>query len=187
MNNPFSPLVDVVIESERLRLLPTSEDFTREVFHNFTAAISEYMFPAPPSAIEETLQFLRGVRQAILDGTELQVVILSLEDEAFLGHGGLHHINTRTPELGIWLKLDAHGEGFGREAVTALCGWALENLEFDYLRYPVDRRNIPSRRIPESLGGRIEAEYQQVSESDRVLDVVEYRIYPDALRAALEP
>jgi RimJ/RimL family protein N-acetyltransferase len=186
MEAPISPLVYVEIESDRLRLLPTSEEYAREVFHNFTPAITEFMFPAPPNAIEETLAFLRGAHESILAGTDLQVVILLKEDEEFLGHGGIHHVDTRTPELGIWIKLSAHGDGYGREAVTALAEWALENLEFDYLIYPVDRRNLPSRKIPESLGGRIEAEYEVTNESGDVLDIVEYRIYPDDLRAILE-
>ena len=36
-----------------------------------------------------------------------------------------------------------------------LFNWACEHLEIDYAIYPVDRSNIPSRKIPESLGGRI--------------------------------
>jgi [ribosomal protein S5]-alanine N-acetyltransferase len=185
--DPFaSSLAHVVIESERLLLLPTSEDYAREVFAGFKPPVTDLMFPAPAHAIEETLAFLRSARAAILAGVDLQVVILSVEDEEFLGHGGLHHVDTRTPEIGIWLKLDAHGEGYGREAVTALCAWALDNLELDYLKYPVDRRNVPSRRIPESLGGRIEAEYEQTNESERVLNILEYRIYPDELRSRLE-
>jgi ribosomal-protein-alanine N-acetyltransferase len=62
--------------------------------------------------------------------------------------------------------------------VSALARWAFENLDVRYLIYPVDRRNTASRRIPESLGGIIEAEYEKTNESGRVLDEVEYRIYP---------
>lgn len=186
MNSPFAPLTDVIIESERLLLLPTSEDYAREVFAAFTPAIAKYMYPMPAFAIEETLAFLRSARQAILDGHDLQVVILLEEDRDFLGHAGLHHIDTRTPELGIWLKLSAYGEGYGREVVAALCEWALEELDFDYLKYPVDRRNIASRRIPESLGGKVEAEYEQTSEAGDVLDLLEYRLYPTELRTRLD-
>jgi RimJ/RimL family protein N-acetyltransferase len=185
MTAPFS-LACVEIESERLRLLPTSEGYAREVFQNFTSAITTFMYPAAPNAIEETLAFLRGARAGLLASTDLQVVVLLSEDDEFLGHAGIHHLDTRTPELGIWIKLSAHGEGYGREAITALCEWALANLEFDYLKYPVDRRNLPSRKIPESLGGRIEAEYEVTNESGDNLDLVEYRIYPAALRAIFE-
>ena len=38
--------------------------------------------------------------------------------------------------------------------------WALANLEFEYIKYPVDEDNHPSRRIPEALKGVIASEYE---------------------------
>jgi hypothetical protein len=63
--------------------------------------------------------------------------------------------------------------------------WAMVNLDFDYLIYPVDRRNLPSRKIPESLGGSIKAEYEKTNASGAVLDILEYRITPAAIRARM--
>ena len=42
--------------------------------------------------------------------------------------------------------------------------------------YPVDRRNIPSRRIPESLGGVVKEEYEKENRSGKILDLVCYHI-----------
>jgi RimJ/RimL family protein N-acetyltransferase len=170
-------LADVVIESERLRLLPTSEEYASDVFAEFTPAITTYVYTAPSTVIEDTLDFLRKARAEIVAGTELQVVILDKETGEFLGHGGIHHAGSRTPELGIWIKQSAQGHHYGREAVAALCRWAFDNLDFDYVKYPVDRRNIPSRLIPESLGGRVEDEYELTGAVGNFLDIVEYRIY----------
>lgn len=170
----------VVIETERLRLLPTAENYAEAVFTAFTAAITTYMFPAPARNVDETRAFLRQARAATESGSDLQVVILHRQTGEFLGHGGLHHISGRTPELGIWIKQAAHGNAYGLEAVNALSGWAKENLDFDYLVYPVDRRNLPSRRIPEALGGVVAAEYRQINASGNELDLLEYRIYPGA-------
>ena len=58
-------------------------------------------------------------------------------------------------EPGIWLKKDAHGKRYGREAIRIVSNRAVDNLDFDYLVYPVDRDNIPSRKIPESMGGLV--------------------------------
>ena len=44
--------------------------------------------------------------------------------------------------------------------------------------YPVDKKNISSRKIPESLGGIIETEYKTTNMAGKILDEVEYRIYP---------
>jgi RimJ/RimL family protein N-acetyltransferase len=102
------------------------------------------------------------------------------ETGEYLGGGGVHAIQPETAELGIWIKKSAHGNAYGREAVTALARWAFESLSVRYLIYPVDRRNLASRKIPESLGARIEAEYPKVNASGNVLDIVEYRVYRPA-------
>jgi RimJ/RimL family protein N-acetyltransferase len=166
----------VAIETPRLLLLPTHERYAEAVFANFTAEITTYMFPAPARTIDETLAFLRSARASMEAGKEIEVVILNRDTEEFLGHGGLHHVDTRTPELGIWIKKAAHGNGYGMEAIAGLAGWADANLAFDYLIYPVDRRNVASRRIPEALGGVVAAEYTRTSASGNLLDLLEYRI-----------
>ena len=111
-------------------------------------------------------------------GQELQVVILNKTTEEFLGHGGISKLNTNTPELGIWIKKGAHGNKYGREAVGGLKKWAERNLIYKYLTYPVDKRNVASRKIAEALGGSIEAEYKEENTAGNLLDIVEYRIYP---------
>jgi RimJ/RimL family protein N-acetyltransferase len=175
----------VSIHSERLSLVPTSEAYAHEIFAEFTPEVTAYMFPKPPEVIEETLAFLSAAREELRSGESLNVAVLARDSGEFLGCAGLHHVPSRTPELGIWIKRGAHGHGYGREAVTALAGWALANLDFDYLVYPVDRRNGASRRIPESLGGAVKAEYDKVNESGVTLDILEYRIERSALRRLL--
>ena len=43
-----------------------------------------------------------------------------------------------SPELGLWLKESAHGQGFGREVVTALVEWdtQLSAKEVSSIRWP---------------------------------------------------
>ena len=179
----LAPL-DTVIESERLRLVPAAEAYAESILLEFTAEITTYMFPKPPDAIEEVLAFIARSRSEMARSEALVVAVLDKRTGEFLGHGGLHHIDSDTPELGIWLKKGAHGHRYGREAVTALAGWAQHNLPFRYLIYPVDRRNVASRKIPESLGGVIEAEYEQTGAGGQALSLLEYRMYavarPDA-------
>ncbi len=183
----MTALTDVVIESERLRLLPTDESYAPAIFETFTPEVTTYMFSRPPEHIDETLAFIRRARTEMTEGRALEVVVLLRESGEFIGHGGVPRANTEAPELGIWIKTAAHGQHYGREAVTALAGWAAANLRFRYLAYPVDRRNVASRKIPESLGGRIETEYEMGSQSGARLDIVEYRIYPEALARRLRP
>ena len=134
---PFSPhslpslqLLDTAIESLRLRLAPTTEADAENIFSTFTPEVTRYMFPKPAERIEDTLGFIRESRQATEAGANLQLTISLKATGEFLGCCGLDgHESVRTPELGIWIKRQAHGHGYGREAVLALVGWAVETLE----------------------------------------------------------
>ena len=53
----------VSIESERLRLMPTSVAYVDEIFAEFTAEVTAYMFPKPAEVIDETLAFLAGAQE----------------------------------------------------------------------------------------------------------------------------
>jgi ribosomal-protein-alanine N-acetyltransferase len=172
-------LLDVSISGERVRLVPTTVDHAEAVFSEFTDEITRYMYPRPAARLEETLDFIERSRERTAAGGNLQLTILSRETGEFLGCCGLHgESNPRSPELGIWLKRGAHGRGYGREAIGELVGWASDNLVVDHILYPVDRNNLASRKIPESLGGTIVAEKSDVGHGGNPLDLVIYRLEP---------
>lgn len=164
------------IETDRLLLVPISRKYADVIFKEFTPEITTYMAPKPPEKIEDTYEFIDSALDKMAKGNNIQLVILSKTNKEFLGCVGLHHIDTKTPELGIWTKKSAHGHKYGREAITGLVDWARKNLDFDYLLYPVDKRNIPSRRIPESLGGIPIRELKKPVESGKILDEIEFKI-----------
>jgi RimJ/RimL family protein N-acetyltransferase len=111
------------------------------------------------------------------EGTNLQLVIKHKDTKEYLGNVGLHHLDQKNPELGIWIKKEAHGCAYGLEAITGVIEWAKQNLDFNYLKYPVDRHNIPSRKIPERNNGVIRREYLEKNTVGKELDIVEYWIY----------
>jgi ribosomal-protein-alanine N-acetyltransferase len=169
-------MMKVIIDTERLSLIPIGRKYAQEIFREFTNEITTYMYPKPAEQIEETYSFIDGAMEKNKRNEQLQMVILVKETKEFIGCAGLHKIKTRTPELGIWIKKSAHGHGYGREAIAGFEDWAQKNLDFDYLRYPVDKRNIPSRKIPESLGGQRGKEYKKTNLSGDLLDYIEYQI-----------
>lgn len=167
----------LVLKSERLQLIPISLNYAEELCKEFTAEITEHMWPSAPKTQEEINQHISEQQIKMQEGTEIALVILNEENQDFLGYACLHQASTRTPELGIWLKKSAHGFHYGFEAMNLLKTWAETNLVYDYLKYPVVRQNIPSRKIAEKMGGIIEDEYTKASESGKLLDEVEYRFY----------
>lgn len=170
-------LLETAIESNRLSLVPTTEAHAEAIFSSFTAEITTYMMPKPAEAISETLTFIRASRAAAAAGHNLQLTITAKATGEFLGCCGLHgNQSVRTPELGIWLKRQAHAQGYGREAVFALVAWARTQFELEGFVYPVDRRNHASRNIPRALGGRVIQKSRDVGLGGNTLELFTYYI-----------
>ncbi|RUR14284.1 N-acetyltransferase [Legionella sp. km772] len=152
-------------------------EYAEDICKNFTAKITKWMWPSAPKTQTQINQHILEQQQAMSKGEELALLVLKKESLEFLGYIALHELNTTTPEMGIWLKEEAHGQGYGFEALSLLKKWADKNLSFDYLKYPVEKNNLASRALAEKLGGKVEGEYIKKSESGQVLDEVEYRFY----------
>jgi [ribosomal protein S5]-alanine N-acetyltransferase len=169
--------VPIVIDGPRVSLRPITLDDADDVYAEFTPEIATYMFPASPARIEETLAFITDARSRRQRGTDLVLVIVDRATGEFLGVCGVHgDVDPLTPEFGIWLKKRAHGRALGLEAIRTLKEWCERQLAVDGFVYPVDRRNIPSRRIPEALGGTVVAEQVERTPGGSVLDQVIYRV-----------
>ena len=136
---PQPDLFSLTIEGDRIKLLAIDNSFASEIFREFTAEVTTYMIPSPTETIEGTRSFIAASRRGMEAGYNLQFVVVSKTTLEFLGNCGLHGENkVRTPEVGIWLKKDAHGYGYGREAVHALVDWAKKNIDLNYFSYPVE-------------------------------------------------
>jgi [ribosomal protein S5]-alanine N-acetyltransferase len=170
-------LLALTIDSNRLRLVSISNDFEQDIFKEFTSEITRYMYPLPAINIEETRNFIIKSRASMQSCEELTLAILHTATAEFLGCCSLHGKGkVRTPELGVWIKKSAHGNHFGREAIQTLVNWSWDNIDLDYITYPVDRQNVSSSKIPESLGGKIVEESQDKTPTGKILDKVIYRI-----------
>ncbi|CAG0939958.1 hypothetical protein BROC_00848 [Candidatus Brocadiaceae bacterium] len=165
------------IECERVILSPVSIEYAKDVFHEFTEDITHYMIPKPLSDIAQTYEFIETCRENMKAGFEMVFAITKIDNGEFVGICALHgNKNPQNPELGIWIKKSAHGKKLGREAVLYLTKWAKDNLVFSYFIYPVDRNNIPSRKIAESLGGVVLRERVRESMSGATLNEIVYKI-----------
>ena len=156
---------------------PVTLVFAERIFAEFTPEITKFMIPRSPQHLSETESFIAETTDKRRRGSELVLAILACESEEFLGVCGLHgRGKAREPELGIWVKKSAHGQGFGREAVAGIRYWAEGHMIVDAFIYPVDRKNLPSRKIAESLGGVV-VRYESIKTmSGGELDAVIYRI-----------
>ncbi len=169
-------LTTVEIKTARLKLVPINEGHILDVYKYFSIDITQYMYPQPTGDIEDTNTFIKESLIGLKNGTNLQLVILDNETDEFIGCVGLHHLERKDPELGVWVKKRAHSNGYGMEAIRGVINWAKENIEFEHLIYPVDRLNKASRRIPVSCGGKFMKSYKMLNMAKKELDIVEYWI-----------
>lgn len=167
---------EIILQTENLTLKPITLDYKEEIFKEFTLEVTEHMFPAPFGKVEEAADFINSELEKKRKGEDIYFVILDKVSGEFLGGAGIHHIDRRNPEIGIWIKKSAQGNAYGKEAVAAMKKWLDENIEYDYLLYPVVDENFASKKIPEFLGGKLEREYDEINASGKKQHLLEYRI-----------
>ncbi|MFZ4632306.1 MAG: GNAT family N-acetyltransferase [Patescibacteria group bacterium] len=167
---------DFKIITEHLILVPINIIYKDTLFKEFTPEVARFLTPQPTGNIENTIFFINDSRGKTIRGEELQLIALNKGTNEFLGCIGLHEINTKQPELGIWFKKSAWGKGYGKESMLALKQWADNNLDYEDIAYPVFKENIPSRKIAEFLGGIIIAELKSKNQNGMEFDEVKYII-----------
>ncbi|HRM75139.1 MAG TPA: GNAT family N-acetyltransferase [Paracoccus sp. (in: a-proteobacteria)] len=141
------------LQTHRVVLRPFTPADASEAFACITDRLVRYLAWNPPRTIHEFHPVWEGWISAARAGTDLHFVARLSETDEFLGLLGLHRIPSSRPEIGIWLRDEAQGQGHGQDMVTARYGPP-------YFRYPVAIENRPSRRIAEKLGGTIIGRYR---------------------------
>ena len=141
------------LSSTRLRLKAFEAEDAADIFAAVTPTLTRFMVFDPSPSFEAFCEISTAWMPKMASGTDLFLVVrLTLTGE-FLGIVGLHNIGDEEAEAGVWIKEAAHGFGYGREAVSALVGWAAGATGVQRIIYPVVEYNQPSRRVAESLGG----------------------------------
>lgn len=164
------------IQTNRLCLMAVTSEYTANIFRYFTNEVTAYMYPCPPKTMCETQNIVECWMRQRAEKTDYVYAITLKETSEFLGIVGLHDLTSDSPELGIWIKIDSHGNHYGREAIGGLIEYATL-LGFTKLLYPVDQNNIASRKIPLFFGGELKICNKLVTTPDgRTLDEEIYEI-----------
>jgi RimJ/RimL family protein N-acetyltransferase len=114
---------EIHIESPRLLIKPFSSNDADATFSCITPSLTRHMAWEPPASRQDFDGVWQSWIPSIEDGSDYIFTIKRRADMDFLGLAGLHRVYTESPELGIWIREDRHGHGFGREAVTLIVGW----------------------------------------------------------------
>lgn len=164
------------IQTKRLILVPVSDVHTKEIFENFNEQIITYMEPQVLNNMDETHRVVKGFIESRENNTDYVYAITLKSSSEFIGIVSLHNLKNETPKIGIWTKISSHGNHYGREAVGGVIDYA-KSLGIKKLCYPVDRRNISSKKIPLFYGGELVTEHKKVETLDgRILEEEIYEI-----------
>lgn len=91
----------------------------------------------PPPTEEAFAEVWRVWLSSIEEKSELHFVTRHRDNGRFLGIVGVHALQSKTPELGIWLRHDVHGLRLGHELIGAVASWVSKAFPVKYFEYPV--------------------------------------------------
>jgi [ribosomal protein S5]-alanine N-acetyltransferase len=171
------PKLPEVLESERLLIKPVALEYAQESFEATDDQVTRYMSFQTPKGVDETIDFVNRSIEKMKNGTDYVVFMFSKQTGELIGGAGIHHLDTKTPEFGIWTKVASHGNKYGLETIKRLKQWADENLDYEYFIYPAFEVNIPSRKIPEAMGAVFSDFYIDNDNQGNPARLARYRIY----------
>ena len=148
------------LQTHRVILRAFTAGDAAEAYGCITERLTRYLAWEAPRTIHEFRPVWEGWIEAARAGTDLRFVARLPETDEFLGVLALHRIPSGRPEIGIWLRDEAQGQGLGQDMVAALIRRATTRYAPPYFRYPVAVENRPSRRIAEKLRGTIVGRYR---------------------------
>lgn len=169
-------LMKIEIIEDNLKLRTISFEDKEDIYREFTDEITKYMYPSTPKDISDTIDFIDSSLATVKAGLNIQLVLEDSKTGEFFGCVGLNRIDKDTPEFGIWLKKAVHGKGYGKKSIKMLYDYANSKFDVKYYIYPVAEENVPSRKIPESLGAIVDSYKKIETQYGKVLNIVEYHI-----------
>ncbi len=127
--------------------------------HMAIAQSREHLRPWLPFAdehqtVEESAEWISGARAQWLLREQFALSIWDAATGRFLGGVGLHprDWDAGAFEIGYWLRADAQGHGFMREAARLVVEMAVQQLNANRLEIRCDARNHRSAAVAERLG-----------------------------------
>jgi len=154
-------LSKVQIDTVRLLLVPVSDEYIEHIFLEFRLPMTKYMNYTSTGSLDDLKERHIGWQKELKEGTKLFMAVTLKKSGEFLGCFTIEDVGSKTPEMGGWIKKSAHGHGYGREAAAALKQWADKNLDYHHIVWPCAVANVPSCKLAESLGGKINREYEK--------------------------
>jgi ribosomal-protein-serine acetyltransferase len=138
---------------------------------------------------EETYDFAARQKADWIGRAGFGCGVFLREDGRLLGGSGLHVHDwpARRFEIGYWLRIDATGYGYIREAVALLSRFAFERLGANRIVIRCDAENGPSRQVAEASGYALEGRHRRdgLAPSGQLRDTLVFAMLRQEYEAAL--
>ena len=148
-------------------------------------------WPKEHRSVEDSEASVRRARARFVERTDLMLPLFLKGTGTLVGGSGLHRIDWAVPkfEIGYWCRTRFTGKGYVTEAVRGISAFALEALGARRLEIRCDSRNLPSARVAERAGFRLEGELRnnELDTSGHLRNTLVYAMIPEEYEAAKEP
>ncbi len=151
-------------ETERLLIRSPLPGDGQEVFAAVTESLAELTpwmpWPKEHRSVEDSEASVRRARARFLERADLRLLLFLKGTQTLVGGSGLHRIDWTVPkfEIGYWCRTRFTGRGYVTEAVRGISDFAFDVLGARRVEIRCDSRNLPSARVAERAGFRLEGE-----------------------------
>ena len=179
-------------ETERLRIrspLPGDGPEMHAAVNESLGELTLWMpWPKEHRTLEDSEASVRRARARFVAREDLMLLLSLKGTETLVGSSGLHRIDWGVPkfEIGYWCRTRFAGQGYVTEAVRGISAFAFEALEARRVEIRCDSRNLPSARVAERAGFRLEGELRnnELDTGGHLRDTLVYAMIPDEHEAA---
>jgi RimJ/RimL family protein N-acetyltransferase len=117
-------------------------------------------WPRPTQPVHESEVLVRRFLADHLTNRDHTLGIWSPDGSRLLGGTGFHlrgrPLADRVGEIGMWIRVDAAGQGLGSAVLRAMLRWGFTDWPFERLEWRCDARNTASARTAEAAGMPLE-------------------------------
>ena len=139
-------LLTVNIETNRLLLTPISYNYIEEINKLFISQKNKSTAKKPTEKTEDTKVFIEKSLDKLINGIDLQMIILNKGTNEFIGLIGLYKLNTLEPFVKISTIKLFHKNGYGLEAMNGIIEWAKRNIKYNFIYYDFNKRKITNKK-----------------------------------------
>ena len=140
-------------------------------------------WPKEHRSVEDSEAIVRRARARFLERTDLMLSLFLKGTRTLVGSSGLHRIDWDVPkfEIGYWCRTRFTGRGYVTEAVRGISDFAFGVLGARRVEIRCDSRNLPSARVAERAGFRLEGELRnnEVDTNGDVRNTLVYAMIPE--------